>query len=946
MILNLDYNVYSPVSDDDQEVAGYWDGDNFQDFESRLIQFINDNSKNGVLDPSKFNFNNVLNSVFVYESIGSNQRYTININNMDEALVVACLLVDRSKLINLILTGSLLKTYNLFESANLVSINHILHHVYDSFKDWYVIDRRLHPRTRASQLMNPITKRYIYNYNIEGDRRKYRSIFGNIKLRKVIYKDLHSFHTISYDVKDYCVINFLEKKLLKDEYNVIKDELNLIKIPTYPELTLMLNKINYNLNVFIIDGEQLQKQTEYTKKLNIMIHNDHMYVLKLYGNNDSSFHVNHKKVIEIDNDLFVKDEKPEIYSNDSKLMNGIKYKKKNYFENLDPFFKNLRTTYSHNNIDFFDECNIRPIRYINNNEDVELIQALDINSCYQNIMYNENYVFAIHNGLEETTKFNKNDKIERYGFYYIEWLNKDEIFNILFGTQNKLWIYGDLILMLKIQKKIKIIYKHISDTSTSYYNCKNKEFTKDEKKLNKVMDTLFTGVLAQTVHHKSIHYKCDNDEAEALYEKYKNLNEIVSFQHSNIFTTYKGDDNKKKQKTEIYKSDEEKQKILDESSKLKNSKNEITEANISINNDYLIQTTGLYAYLSIISYARLQLYYIYCEVKKVYPDIKVKKVYTDSISFNHKLSDDMSKFVNDINNKLAKFQISVKPEISKYVWTHTEITTQEPIIKEKQEIKYHTNIKELLDFEQSFVIDAAAGYGKSYTVKNVIIPYFERNNLNYKISSTTIADAKNHNSCTINSLIACNEASLNHMLNEFKNIDYLIIDECSRLNSHLLNILQYLRRNNNNIKFIFIGDSNQCQFNSLYVNIMKTNIFLELCDYNIYKIEWHINARYSKEYDTFLKKLLSFTDHNERLEHVKLFFKKQTKKVNEKDDNKYKICYTNNMAKIIGGSTTHRMQGFTIKEGLSIYEVDKMNREVLYTCLSRTINPKLITIFI
>jgi hypothetical protein len=945
MVAAFDYNIFSPIDDEEGDVAGYWDNDNFFDFESILTNFINDNSKNGVLDPNKFNLNNVSVDVFKYKPRGISQQYTIRIRNMDDALIVAALILDRPKLANLNMHGQLLKTYNLFNAADLTSVNHILKFVYENFNQWYSIERRTHPRTRGAQLINPITGRFIYNYNIEGDRRKYRSIFGNIKLRKVIYDELQNYHTVKYDTIDYCVINFLEKKLLKNEFNIIKDELNVIKTPTYPELTLMLNKIDYNLNVFIIDGEQLQQQIEYTKSLNIMIHNDHMYVLKFGGG--SSFEINHKKIIEIENHEF--DElkiTPEIYYNDSKMINGIKYKIKNYLKKIDPSFSEFKTSFSHNNIDFFNECNIRPVRYINNSENVKLIQALDINSCYQNIMYNENYVFAIHNGLEETTQFNKNDVIERWGFYFIEWNDKDEIFNILFGKSNKLWIYGDIILTLKIQKKIKIYYKHMPYTCTSYTNWKDVEYTKEEKKNNKIMDTLYTGILAQTIKHKTTHYKCDNDEAKALYQKYKELNEVVSFEDSNIFTTYKGDDNKKKQKTQQYKTYEEKQKILDESSKLKNSKNEITESNITLHNDYFVQTAGLYVYLSIVSYARLQLYYIYSEIKNLYPDIIVKKVYTDSITFNHKLSNDMPKFVSNINEKLKKFQISVKPEISNYIWSHREIQTQEPIIKEKQEIKYNTNVKELLDYEQSFVIDSCAGYGKSHTIKNFIIPYFERNNLSYKISSTTVADAKNNGSQTINSLISCNDASLNNILNEFKNTDYLIIDECSRLNSHLLNILQYIRRNNDNIKFIFVGDSNQCQYNSLNMNIMKTNIFLELCEYNIFKIQWHNEARYSKDYDTFLNKLLSFTNSVERLKYVKLYFKNQIKKIGQKDDNKIKICYTNNMAKSIGGNTTHKMQGFTINESLSIYEIDRMPKEVIYTSLSRITDPKLITIFI
>jgi len=911
-----------------------------------MRNLINDNSLNGVLNPARFNFNKVNQNFISYQSLGRQQRYEINIRNSDEALVLACLILDRPKLANYRLDGSLAQTYRLFDVAAAVATDNMLLNIFQTSASWYIINRRFHPITTAPQLVNPRTGRYIYNYNVEGNRANYRSIFGNIKLRKVIYDDLETYHTIKYDVMDFCVPNFLQKKLLKSEYAIIKNLLDEVKTPTYIQLTEMMNKINYNLNVFILDSEQLQKQTEYAKTLSIMIHDEHMYVLIL--NNGSSFNKNPKKIVELDNDKFIEAKTPEIYYNNSKMIDGVNYKTKNFFETIDYKLKFLRSSFSHSNIDFFDTCQIRPVRYFNNDENVKLVQALDINSCYQGILYNEKCVLPVSNGLEETTIFTDNDKILRKGFYYIVWDNKEDIYNILYGTQNKLWIYGDIILMLKLQKKIKVLYKHIPYNCFEYFN--EKPYTKEQRKERKMMDTLFSGVLAQTIKYKSTHYKCNNDEAQALYEKYNDLGETVSINDAHMFATYKGEDGKRKQATKEYNTPEEKQALYDEYSKLENAKIEMNDTNVKLHNNYLVQSSGLYAYLAIISYARYQIYQIYCEVIKLYPDIKVKKVYTDSITFNHKLSDDMPKFANEINAKLSKYGVAVKPEISNFTWEHTEIQTPEPIIKPKQEIKYHTNIKELLDFEQSFAINARAGYGKSHTVKNVIIPYLERNKLSYKISSTSITDAKNNGSQTINSLIACNDASLNHILREFKNVDYLIIDECSRLNMHLLNVLQYLRRNNDNIKFIFIGDSNQCNFNSINinVNIMDTNIFLELCEYNQFKIDWHEKARYGKDYDTFLNKLLSFDthQHQERTDHVKSYFKNQTKKIGDKDDNNRKICFTNETAKKVGGITTHKAQGETINENLSVYEIDRMSREVVYTALSRTTNPNLISIFI
>jgi len=947
-MVSFSHNIYSP---DDDEYQRENNNRNIRILTQRMKRLIRDNSLGNILNPQQFNFNNISHNMIYYRASeeGKKQLYTINIRNADEALILACLIFDREKLQNLVvanrLAGSLLKSYNLFQHANLVDTSLFLDKIYNELSQWYIIDRRRHPETLGQQIRNPITGRYIYNINVDGNRRNYKNIFGNIKLRKVIYDNLENYHIINYEVKDYCVVNFLENKLLEKEYNIIKDELNKIKMPTYLELTILLNKIDYNLNVFILDGEQIQKQNEYSKTFNIMIHDEHMYVLNYFKNATSStFNKSYKKIELVDNKKFDSIKTPEIYNHNIKMINGIKYKKENLFSNIDRELNNLRTSFSHNNIDFFDSCNIRPIRYINNDENIKLIQALDINSCYQNIMYNKNYVFPQHNGTEETEIFNKKDIILRYGFYYVEWNNKEEIFNILFGTQNKLWIFGDIILMLKIQKKIKIIYKHIPYNYTQYFS-HLPSYTKEERKERKIMDTLYTGILAMRTKNKSTHYKCSGDEAEALYKKYEEQNEIVSIEKAQIYTTYRDEKNKLKQKTEYFNTNEEKIKIYEECVKLNNAKINITDTNIKIDNDYFVQSAGLYAYLAIISYARYQLYQIYYEVKKLYPDIIVKKIYTDSITFNHKLNDNMTQFTNDINKKLEKYEIAVKPEISNYTWTHNELITTEPIIKEKQEIKIHDNLKNLLDYEMSFCINSRAGYGKTYTINNVIIPYFNRNKLNYRISSTTISDAKNHNSQTINSLIACNDASLNSIINEFKNVDYLIIDECSRLNMNLINVLQYLKRNNNNIKFIFIGDEYQCQYNTLNKNIMKINVFLDLIDYNFYNIKWHEKARYTKEYDEFLNKLITLNNTEERNKFIKSYFKNQIKKIGDEDNNKIKISYTNKTADKIKGHTIHHTQGMTINENLSIYEIEKSPLEVAYTALSRITNPKFITLF-
>ena len=247
----------------------------------------------------------------------------------------------------------------------------------------------------------------------------------------------------------------------------------------------------------------------------------------------------------------------------------------------------------------------------------------------------------------------------------------------------------------------------------------------------------------------------------------------------------------------------------------------------------------------------------------------------------------------------------------------------------------------------SFCINAKAGYGKSHTLKKEIIPYLKKNYIKYIVSSTTTENANDLNSIdckVINGLILKKGHSTEYLKQTFKNIDYIIIDECSRLNMYLINTLQYIK-NNTDVSFIFIGDKNQC---SIDINneVMTTEVFNELVDYNFVSLKWHSKARYNKEYDTFLCGLLKFKHGGKDkkcLKYVKTFFKDQIKKT--VPDNIINITFTNEKGRRLSNyMTVHKAQGKSIKEKHSIHEINKMNIKVLYTALSRCTSPDLITL--
>ena len=347
-------------------------------------------------------------------------------------------------------------------------------------------------------------------------------------------------------------------------------------------------------------------------------------------------------------------------------------------------------------------------------------------------------------------------------------------------------------------------------------------------------------------------------------------------------------------------------------------------------------------------YARLQLYYIYNEAKKKNKNIIVKKVYTDSITFNEQI---ITKKNIDVftKNLQKKYDFGVKIEKSSYMWNHVSTIIKEPKIIECSEMTKYSHIDKILDLNKSFLLSGRAGYGKTYTINNELIPYFKKNNKKYILSSTTLESSKLLDCKCIHSLLLSDDSSLSNINKMFKNIDYLIIDECSRLNINLLNIIQHVKMVKKKLKVIMVGDINQCSYDN--IDIFETEIFKNLIDHNIFQIIWHNKSRYSFEYDKFLDELLNFDNGGKDkkcIEHIKAFFGENVKTNIKCDKNKIKLTWTHNKGKKLNYSysTVHKSQGKTIDEEYSIYEINKMPLKVLYTALSRCTNYKLITLYL
>ncbi len=919
--MGIIYNAWSPDYLDNYD-AGYKELPLAQ--QRKVIQQVRELA--ALINTNQYNAGNA-NGNFEIKTRGKMQEYSATIRNADDAVSIANVLINHGDNdIRNLLRDNFRNVFDRLEQANRTDERFVYNIVQSTkLKNFLPMNIKTKGRKNVDKMItNPITGRFISNNPMKRTK-TYKEVFGKIKLKAVKYDPLQNYNTIEYKIEEYCVPSFSKSHLLKKEYIVIKDELETIKTPTYIQLTELMNKIDYNLNVYITDEECIQEQTEYKKTLSIMIHDEHMYVLK-NSNIYKKF-----KLKECSQEEYDK-VKSEIYTDSYKICDGVKYKLINRFKKINSDLQ-MKGSFSEINIDFFNQCGIRPIRYINN--DLNHGSGFDLNQCYFNILKNKDYIFPVQNGTETYEKFDdKIHYIDNHGFYYVEFKKQTEIELVLFGEGNQ-WILGYVINDLKL--KVNIKYRHVAKSFVT--SCPELK--------HEYMDVIFyTGHLAK---YKTTKYKmleCDGFETIAYRKKYENC--CIS----NGSIEIKSVDKKGKDTTKIiyYDDEDEKNDLIEEN---KDNIINMTKPCVNLSYEYLLKTSGMYAYLSILQYARLQLYYIYLEVKKADPDIKIKKVYTDAIYFNRQPTIDFNK----VNKAVSKYGFGVKYHDSQFSWTNTpRKPLKEPIISEVK-LNHHNNIIQLLKDNKSFCINARAGYGKSYMIKNKIIPYLEKNNKKYILSATTIKLAKEMDCENIDHILATKQSDLKTINNKFKDIDYLIIDECSLLTVSILNIIQYIKRSNENVNVILLGDINQCSFEANNDTIMSTNLFNNIIENNILSIKWHEKARYNKQYDTFLNGLLEFKyggkDSN-CIKYIKEFFKDQVKKSTENTNDKLVLTYTNNFGKRFGKnednkyvySTVHKAQGETINKKYSIYEVDIMDIKLLYTALSRCTNPKLITLYI
>lgn len=774
-------------------------------------------------------------------------------------------------------------------------------------------------RAGRETIRNPITGRSLFVGS-----RTYKEVFGKMRLRAVIVRPEHIFKTKEYKIEEFCVPSYLKTYLTKKQYRLISEDLDKNPAPTYPELTDMMNSINIGLNVYIIDGENIQTQKEqYNKNLDILIRAGHMYVLykTLYQKTKKTIEITYNEYDDIINlnDL-------SAYTEKSFIFNQIKYKIKQ--ENNLPDFINYNSTFSQININFYLNSKIRPTAYFN--KEVRHKNGVDINACYANILRNKNYMLPVQTGREITTEYKGGDILPT-SFYYVEFIEPDGDTIAIFGS--KCWIMGTNLINLDI--KANIIYEHIVKESrpTHHFGYVKKDKYEDDDEI-KYDDIVYIG-----------HEKATDEEIKEAEEKGVEIIDYFELiQYTGVLAKFKKYDvitypmiDIKDEKGEIVHNHEQDALLIKYQGNASNSYGGIT-----LNNESYKKTSGIYAYMGIVSYAKYQLFKIAKYVREIKGNVNIAMIKTDYIGFDVRITrEDLEK----INKRTIKRGFSAKIQFSNYSFIYREHAENSVQINAKTLKHYgddNDKIKRLLDKNKSFFLNGRGGYGKTYTIKNTIIPHLESTNKKYILASTTIKNAQEIGGIAIQSLLFTK--GMNHwkLIKEIeekglKDTGYIICDEASQMTADTITTLQYIK-DKLNINIICSGDQNQCSsVDSDGQTWINSYAFWMLNDFKQVNLEWKDVGRYSKEYDDFLNKILETSKQTEKIKIIYKYFKDQTIKDGEEDKDIKNIVYTHEKGKSLKSyNTVHSVQGESIDETHNIYEIEKMPRDVLYTALSRT----------
>ena len=848
----------------------------------------------------------------IISSVGKNQDITINIESPNDAALIKAIIDN--EIIKDNVPALFIDLYNNKDAIGARGM------VYQTLKEYN---------------KNPKPTQFIYEgvniyYEWNNPKSKQKGIkeintslnVSEMPLRDQQRKPLNHMYCIDYkSTSGHCAMDWIQsdikqlqklgKKRRNQIYKELQEEYKRNKILTYQPFTRILEDNQVSATIYLITGAVLYESPEKNRiHYYFTISNDHIYQLPKKHNPKytkcKTIYLSEEEYNEALRDYRKKYDMSMVEHGyfmiceykDNTLIKPIKYTIK--YENNDLEMNKIlkiKGTYSTITEKFYAKSELHSATYYNTDDSKEY--RYDLSKAHRSVLSNPNYLFPVSTGLEKYRKYT-GERIERIYFYQVELKDKNmtpfkELFpltTIHSEKNNKVWMYGELLLELMKTPE----YKNNMIILKEFYNFRYTTGNAKIATFDNVEVCHFSGALVRLLSRttKSITTRSDEEISE--------LTRIYKSRGSGVYQTDTG---------------------------------------INICDKYFNQTTGILAKMALLQYVNLNLLDIYHTAKKSNPNVKITSVLSDCIAFNSPIFETNLKTAYGINYKLENKK---KHDYS----THEQFPDLEyfdEMINDKSTVPIINKNDTSWIGKYSAKISGMAGMGKSYYIKNVVIPELQKQNKTFLCSSSTIENCnmwkKDFPESTHIQTIINRNNSYSDMCAILRPYHYLIIDESSQLNMYIVNMLFKIKEFLHN-KIIFIGDSNQC-LNVENLDVLNSNTLNNIVDYSI-ELEYHEKARFTPEYYKFLCNALLLGKKS--IPAMRAYILNHSLVNNEKKENSINICYTHKFGESMDNyKTIHSTQGKTIEKVFNVYELYKIpDYRIIYTAISRARDFKYIRI--
>ena len=442
---------------------------------------------------------------------------------------------------------------------------------------------------------------------------------------------------------------------------------------------------------------------------------------------------------------------------------------------------------------------------------ISSVKKIDMNKCRRNLLYYSKYEFPVFSVMDTVLPFLPTDNI-KVGYYYVETEN-------IFPFRGSGWYSHPLIeigLRDQLINKTDIKFKLESSQKLPSDHFKTNiekllEAFSSEPTLQKVCINTYIGLMGKFNYEKS--------KVKFTTCKYEAAN-LLCEQSTFIISHHLGENKI------LYQSCQSQESIMD--------------------------STMYPVYTQILQMEAMHLY----ETEKIiqsYGGIVLDRN-TDAIRFVESNPIDISQYFWDDEKLVQKYKWEEPKELFAETKPRMKRLPDDNLsdafilnwnIEYDYETDVSTKVKEIIDKNISLHVDGIAGTGKSFFVSKFIEELNNRG-LKYIAFSPTNKGARVIDGITIDSKYYALKKS-KAAFNQFKKMDYIIIDEVSMMQERFFNLFITIKRVSPNTKFIVSGDFAQLlPVNDSWVGDYKNSAgTFDICGGN--RLQLTINRRSDEE---------------------------------------------------------------------------------------------------